>query len=96
MLLAIAIISLSILFCKKPIKSVAINPERGAALQQKATELIIKSKTAVKESEIVSFMIDNMLDLIDMDDLGMLIVVNEEHRTVKIESVNRKIKRGKR
>lgn len=50
----------------------------------------------MKESEIVSFMIDNMLDLIDIDDLGMFIIENEEHKTEKIESVNRQIKRGKR
>lgn len=81
---------------KNPIKSIAVNHERGTLLQQKATELIIKSKSAIKESEVVNFMIDNMLDLIDIDEYGMFIIEDEEHKTEKIESVNRKIKRGKK
>lgn len=81
---------------KKPIKSVAFNEARGRLLQEKATELIVKSKTAVKESEIIHFMVDNMLDMIDIDQYGMFIIEDEEHKSEKIESVNRKITRGRK
>lgn len=81
---------------KKLVKSVGFNEQRAKALQDKATELIVKSKTAIKESEIIHFMVDNMLEMIDIDEYGMFIIEDEEHKSEKIESVNRKITRGRK
>ena len=81
---------------KKLVKSVGFNEQRAKALQDKATELIVKSKTAIKESEIIHFMVDNMLEMIDIDEYGMFIIEDEEHKSEKIESVNRKITRERK
>lgn len=80
---------------KKLIKTVGINEQRGEALREKAVELMLKSKTPVKESEIVHYMIDNLLDYIDIDQHGIYFVEDEEKESQKSETVKQKIRRGR-
>jgi hypothetical protein len=60
------------------IQSVGINPDRGKRLEKKAVELIIKSKKNLKESEIVNFLIDELLDRVDIDNNGLFITDDEQ------------------
>ncbi len=57
----------------KLVKSVGINEKRAKKLQQKAIELMIKEKIPIRESEIIAFLIDNALELIDIDNQGLFI-----------------------
>lgn len=63
----------------KLIKSVGINEKRAKALQQKAVELMIKQKIIIKESEIIAFMIDELLDNVKIDNNGLYYEENEEN-----------------
>lgn len=55
------------------IQTIGINPKRSKLLEKKAIELIVKSQRQVKESEIVTFLIDEMLDRVDIDHHGLYI-----------------------
>lgn len=68
---------------RKLVKSVGFNEERARLLQDKSTELIVKGKVPVKESEIIHFMVDNMLDFIGIDDLGMYVIESTESGSEK-------------
>lgn len=65
------------------IKSVGINPKRGKDLEKKSIELIIKAKKQVRESEIVNFLIDEMLERVDIDDHGLFIKEEKEEKEEK-------------
>lgn len=79
------------------IQSVGINPARSKALEKKAVELIIKSKKNLKESEIVNFLIDELLERVDIDDNGFFITDDAQFVESEISAtVNKKITRGKR
>lgn len=56
---------------KKLIKSVGINEKRAEILKEKAIELMLKSKTPIKESELVGYMIDNLTEQLDIDHHGI-------------------------
>lgn len=58
---------------RKLIKSVGLNEKRSQLLRDKATELIIKSKQPIKESDLVNFMIDEVAERIDIDQMGFYI-----------------------
>lgn len=62
----------------KLVRSVGINEKRAMRLQKKAIELMIKEKVLIKESEIVAFLLDEALDLIDIDHHGLFIKEKEE------------------
>ncbi len=65
----------------KYIQSYAINEERGKALKDKTIELFIKDKREIiKESVLISFLIDNALELIDIDHHGLFINTELEEK----------------
>ncbi len=64
----------------KLVKSVGINEERARRLQQKAVELMIKEKVLIKESEVVAFLIDEALELVDIDHHGLFINTDLEEK----------------
>jgi hypothetical protein len=73
------------------IQTVGINPARGKALEKKSVELIIKSKRQIRESEIVNFLIDELLERVDIDENGFFIT--DDAQFVESETsvtVNRK------
>lgn len=63
----------------KLIKSVGINETRAKILQSKSIELMLKSKSPIKESQLVNFMIDALTEKLDIDQNG--IFFREEEQT---------------
>lgn len=57
----------------KPITGMRIREDRAIKLREKSIELTIKKKEHIKEVDIINFLIDEMTDRIDVDDLGILI-----------------------
>lgn len=64
---------------RKLVKSFGINPTRSQLLRDKATELIIKSKQPIKESDLINFMIDEVAERIDIDEMGFYLREEEEN-----------------
>lgn len=63
---------------RNTIQSVTINPERGRALKDKSIDLFDKQREIIKESQIVAFLIDNALELVDIDEHGLYLKQNED------------------
>ena len=63
----------------KLIKSVGINETRAKILQSKSIALMLKSKSPIKESQLVNFMIDALTEKLDIDQNG--IFFREEEQT---------------
>lgn len=58
----------------KLIQSYAVNEKRGKALKDKTIELFMKDQSRIiKESEIISYLIDEGLEIIDIDHHGLFI-----------------------
>lgn len=62
---------------RKYIKTVGINPARGELLREKAIELLVKSKRPIKEVDIVNFMIDELTERVDIDEMGFYLKDDE-------------------
>ena len=58
----------------KLIENVRIKPDNAAALKDKAFELSMKKKDFIKESQIIHFLIDELLNEIDVDEEGNLYI----------------------
>ena len=79
------------------IQTVGINPTRSKALEKKAVELIVKSKKNLKESEIVNFLIDELLDRVDIDEHGLFITDDEQFVESEVSAtVKQKIAKGRK
>lgn len=57
----------------KIITGVRLRPDRADKLREKAIELTIKRQQIIKETDIVNYLIDECLDSVDIDDLGLKI-----------------------
>lgn len=55
----------------KLVKAVRIREDRGEKLREKAIELTIKQKEHIREAEIVNYLIDEILERIDVDKDGL-------------------------
>lgn len=55
---------------RKLIKSIGLNERRSLTLREKAVELLIKSQRPIKEVDLVNFMIDELTERIDIDEMG--------------------------
>jgi len=53
------------------IQSVRIRPDRAERLREKAIELTIEKKEHIKETDLINYLIDECLDEISIDDLGL-------------------------
>ena len=62
----------------KLIKSVGINETRAKILQAKSIELMLKSRTPIKESQLVNFMIDELTEKLDIDQNGIFLKDEEQ------------------
>lgn len=62
---------------KKPIESVRIREDRALKLKEKAWEISIKIKDQVTEAELVNFLLDNLVDKIDVTKDGKLFITEE-------------------
>lgn len=63
---------------RKFIKSVGINEKRGELLREKAIELLIKSQRPIKEVDIINFLIDEVVERVDIDDMGFYLIDDEK------------------
>lgn len=57
----------------KIIQSLRIRKDRAEKLREKSIELTLRKKEIIKESDIINYLIDECLEMIDIDDLGMKI-----------------------
>jgi len=57
----------------KLIKAIRIREDRAEMLREKAIQLMIKRKEVIREADIVNFLIDELVEKIDADDLGFKI-----------------------
>jgi len=55
----------------KLITAIRIRKDRAEALREKSIELTMKKKEIIKEADIVNYLIDECLENLDIDDLGM-------------------------
>ncbi len=55
----------------KLITGVRLRPDRADKLREKAIELTIEMKQIVKETDIVNYLIDECLNGVEIDDLGL-------------------------
>ena len=63
---------------RKFIKSVVINEKRGELLREKAIELLIKSQRPIKEFDIINFIIDEVSERVNIDDMGFYLMDDEK------------------
>ena len=63
---------------RKFIKSVVINEKRGELLREKAIELLIKSQRPIKEFDIINFIIDEVAERVNIDDMGFYLMDDEK------------------
>jgi len=55
----------------KLITAIRIRKDRAELLRDKSVELTVKKKEIIKEADIVNYLIDECLEKLDVDDLGM-------------------------
>nr|DAS22786.1 MAG TPA: hypothetical protein [Inoviridae sp.]DAX85100.1 MAG TPA: hypothetical protein [Inoviridae sp.] len=65
---------------RKLIKSIGLNERRSLTLREKAVELLIKSQRPIKEVDLVNFMIDELTERIDIDEMGFYLKEDEEQK----------------
>nr|DAY37041.1 MAG TPA: hypothetical protein [Inoviridae sp.] len=65
---------------RKLIKSIGLNERRSLTLREKAVELLIKSQRPIKEVDLVNFMIDELTERIDIDEMGFYLKEDEEKK----------------
>ena len=65
---------------RKVIKSIGLNERRSLTLREKAVELLIKSQRPIKEVDLVNFMIDELTERIDIDEMGFYLKEDEEQK----------------
>ncbi len=62
----------------KLITAVRIREDRAEKLREKAIELTIKQKEHIKEADLVNFLIDGMLERINVDREGLYLEEEKE------------------
>ena len=59
---------------KKPIETIRVRQDRAEKLKEKAFEISMKVKDLVSETELVNFLLDTQVDLIDVTKDGKLYI----------------------
>lgn len=62
---------------KKPIETIRVRQDRAEKLKEKAFEISMKVKDLVSEAELVNFLLDTQVDLIDVTKEGKLFIRKE-------------------
>lgn len=62
---------------KKPIETIRVRQDRAEKLKEKAFEISMKVKDLVSEAELVNFLLDTQVDLIDVSKDGKLFIRKE-------------------
>ena len=59
---------------KKPIETIRVRQDRAEKLKEKAFEISMKVKDLVSETELVNFLLDTQVELIDVTKDGKLYI----------------------
>lgn len=62
---------------KKPIETIRVRLDRAEKLKEKAFEISMKIKDIVTEAELVNFLLDSQVELLDVTKDGQLYIKTE-------------------